>query len=283
MKNVITIDVEDWFHILELDTTPKLEEWSALESRVEKNFLHLLDILDEAEVKATCFFLGWIAEHHPHLVKEAQRRGHEVACHGYAHQLIYTQTEAEFKEDIRRAKQTLEDLCGEAVIGFRAPGFSITTQTPWALPGLAEAGYRYDSSLFPVKRAHGYFLEAKLYPYRIEGLELYEFPITVANFLSRRICFFGGGYLRLFPYFLIEQMAQQVTRENRPVIYYIHPREIDIHQPRLKMNLSRQFRSYVNLQTTEPKLRKIVRAHRSSTLRDYLRENQSDFVRAASQ
>ncbi|HVN15926.1 MAG TPA: polysaccharide deacetylase family protein, partial [Anaerolineales bacterium] len=205
-------------------------------------------------------------------------RGHEVASHGYAHQLIYTQTESEFFADISKTKKILEDLSGEAVLGYRAPGFSITKKTPWALPSLAKAGYKYDSSLFPAKRGHGYYLEAKLYPFKIEDLQLYEFPITVANLFSRRICFFGGGYLRLFPYFLIQNMAKKVADENRPVIYYIHPREIDPNHPRLTMNLSRRFRSYVNLKTTEPKLRNIVRTNHASTFHEFIHENPSYFT-----
>lgn len=278
MKNIISIDVEDWFHILELETTPKLAEWTNLESRVEKNFYRMLDILDESNVKATCFFLGWVAENKPHLVKEAARRNHEIASHGYAHQLVYAQTEIEFFEDIRKTKRILEDATGEEVIGYRAPGFSITPKTPWAIPALARAGYRYDSSFFPAKRGHGYFLESKLQPFKITDLEFYEFPITVVNFLSQRVCFFGGGYLRLFPYSLIQIMAGKVAQENRPVIYYIHPREIDVNHPRLSMNTVRRFKSYVNLSTTESKLRKIAGSNQINTFSEFINESPEYFT-----
>jgi polysaccharide deacetylase family protein (PEP-CTERM system associated) len=272
MIDIFSIDVEDWFHILELESTPDLNEWAGLESRIEYNFLKMLDILEEKNVRATCFFLGWIAEKFPHLVKEASKRKHEIASHGYAHQIIHTQTESQFLDDISKAKSILEDICGIEVVGYRAPGFSITPETAWAFTQLAKAGYKYDSSLFPAKRGHGYFLNAKLCPFKIVDLDLYEFPITVASVLSKGICFFGGGYLRLFPYLLIKKMAQKIARENRPVIYYIHPREIDINQPRIDMNIRRRFKSYVNLKTTESKLRKIITNNDFSTFAEFIKK-----------
>jgi polysaccharide deacetylase family protein (PEP-CTERM system associated) len=277
MKDIISIDVEDWFHILELESTPNLHEWENLESRIENNFLNMLDILEEKNVKATCFFLGWIAEKYPQLVREASKRKHEIASHGYAHQLIYTQTEKQFYEDISKTKHILENISGTEVIGYRAPGFSIIPETTWAFAQLAKAGYKYDSSLFPAKRGHGYFLETKLYPFKIVDFDFYEFPITVAHFLSKNICFFGGGYLRLFPYWLIKIMTKQVANENRPVIYYIHPREIDINQPRLDMNLKRQFKSYINLKTTKVKLRKIIANNEYISFAGCLREYEEYF------
>ncbi len=258
MEDILSIDVEDWFHILELDSTPNLHEWGGMESRVEYNFLSILDILEEKNIKATCFFLGWIAEKFPRIVKEASARKHEIASHGYAHQLVYTQTEKQFFEDISKTKQILEDISSSEVIGYRAPGFSIIPETSWAFDQLAQAGYKYDSSLFPAKRGHGYFLESKLFPFKIQNSDFYEFPITVAPIMSKNICFFGGGHLRLFPYWLIKIMAKRVAKENRPVIYYVHPREVDISQPRLDMNLKRRFKSYINLKTTRVKLQKII-------------------------
>jgi polysaccharide deacetylase family protein (PEP-CTERM system associated) len=264
MANIISVDVEDWFHILELDSTPDIEGWRALESRVERNFHVLLDTFDETDTKATCFFLGWIAERFPHLIKEASARGHEIASHGYAHQLIYTQTRSQFAEDIRRAKKILEDITGESVVGYRAPGFSITVKTPWAFEELSAAGYRYDSSVFPAQRGHGGIVDAPLQPYRIKtGTDpLIEFPISVASIMNRRVCFFGGGYLRLFPYSLIARMTRAVNQEGRPVIYYLHPREIDPLHPRLPMGLVRRFKSYVNLHSTLPKLKRLLEDQR---------------------
>lgn len=259
MKHIFSIDVEDWFHILELETAPSQNQWESLESRVEHNFLTLLDMLDDHNISATCFFLGWIAEKYPHLVTEAASRSHEIASHGYSHQLVYNLTEKQFYEDLRKTKDILEQISGNEVIGYRAPGYSITPETIWAFHQLAKAGYRYDSSLFPAKRGHGYFLQSKLHPYYIEDQGIYEFPMTVVPVLYNSMCFFGGGYLRLFPYWLINMMENSVLKEERPVVYYIHPRDIDADQPRLDMNAVRTFKSYVNLKSTKHKLKKIFK------------------------
>lgn len=275
MKNVMTVDVEDWFHLLELSTTPDLAAWDSLDSRVEANLHTLFDLFDEANVKVTCFFLGWVAERFPHLVREAQERGHEIACHGYAHRLVYAGSQRDFRDDVSQAKAILEDICGEEVVGYRAPGFSITKDTPWAFDVLAKAGFTYDSSVFPSARGHGGIVSANTWPHRIEagGTSLVEFPITVSNFFNRKLCFFGGGYLRLFPYSLIDYMTSRVNNEGRPVLYYVHPREIDPAHPRLAMPLVRRFKSYVNLRTTLPKLRRLVQKQDFLPIRDWIAAN----------
>lgn len=271
MKNIMSIDVEDWYHILELRQTPNLREGVFAESRVEFNFLKLLDLLDENGSKATCFFLGQIAERHPKIVKEAANRKHEISSHGYAHQMVHTHTRTSFYEDVRKAKKILEDVSGESVVGYRAPGFSIVPETAWAFEQLLKAGYKYDSSLFPTKRECGYFQDTKLGPYKMENMEFYEFPVTVVNFGGLpKTCFFGGGYLRLFPYFLIKVMIEKVERENRPVVFYVHPREIDPDHPRLEMSLKRRFKSYVNLRTTERKLRRIILNNSTVSIAEFL-------------
>jgi len=266
-NSIFSVDVEDWFHILDIPGGPAIEEWGSLPSHVEKNFRHLLDIFSESEVRVTCFFLGWIAERFPHLVKEAAAAGHEIASHGYSHRLVYEQGCDEFHDDVRRARLLLEDISGQAVIGYRAPGFSTTEQTPWFFDALTSAGYEYDSSVFPAARGHGGMRDGRRDPHRVND-GLLEFPITVANLMGRRMCFFGGGYLRLFPYWLIYRMAQQVLAEGRPVVFYIHPREIDPGHPRLAMSRQRQFKSYVNLETTETKLRRILRDFPVTTFRN---------------
>ena len=255
---IFSVDVEDWFHILDVPSTPALPEWAGLPSRVEKNFRRLLDIFSEHNAQVTCFFLAWIGERFPHLVKEAVARGHEIASHGYAHRLVYQQTQAEFYNDVRKARLLLEDLAGAPVLGYRAPGFSTTTDTPWFFDALAEAGYRYDSSVFPAPRGHGGMRDGRRDPYAIDGDRLLEIPITVADFLGRGMCFFGGGYLRFFPYWLISSKVKEVVAQGRPVVFYIHPREIDPKHPRLPMSASRAFKSYVNLESTEPKVRRIL-------------------------
>ena len=269
-NSIFSVDVEDWFHILDDPRVPTIDQWASLPSHVEKNFTRLLNIFSEKNVQVTCFFLGWIAECFPHLVKEAAARGHEVASHGYGHRLVYEQSRAEFYEDVRRARMLLEDISGLQVAGYRAPGFSTTEETPWFFDVLAEAGYQYDSSVFPAARGHGGMRQGRRDPHRIGEGQLLEFPITVADLLSKPMCFFGGGYLRLFPYWLIRRMAHQVLSEGRPVVFYIHPREIDPGHPRLPMGRKRQFKSYVNLETTETKVRRILQDFHLTTFKNVL-------------
>jgi polysaccharide deacetylase family protein (PEP-CTERM system associated) len=259
MPAIFTVDVEDWFHILDVGA-PALEDWDRLPSRVEANFRRLLDMFDAAGVKITCFFLGWVAARFPGLVREADARGHEVASHGFGHRLVYAQSPGEFYEDVRRARLLLEDILGQPVKGYRSPGFSVTKDTPWFFEELVKAGYEYDSSVFPAVRGHGGLQLGRYGPYRLQTPSgpLLEFPITVAELGSRPRCFFGGGYLRVFPYLLVRLMSRRVLEEGRPVIFYAHPREIDPHHPRLPMSLQRRFKSYVGLRSMEGKIRRLL-------------------------
>lgn len=272
MSVIFTVDVEDWFHILGVRSTPGMSEWHALPSRVEQNFRKLLDMFGEARIPVTCFFLGWIAERYPHLVREADRCGHEIASHGYSHRLVYEMGEKEFLEDAARSKDILEDICGRTVIGYRSPGFSVTKDTPWFHDRLMEAGYLYDSSVFPAARGHGGMRSDTYGPYVVKSgsRSLIEFPVTVRKVLGVPLCFFGGGYLRLFPYSLIRRMSQKVLQEGRPVIFYLHPREIDPSHPRLPMSALRKFKSYVNLRTTEAKVQRILGEFRPMTFAQYI-------------
>ena len=274
-QSIFSVDVEDWFHILDIPGSPPLSSWDSLPSHVEKNFLHLLEIFGEHEVQVTCFFLGWVAQRFPHLVKRALRDGHEIASHGYAHRLVYEMGREAFHEDALRSRRLLEDISGEAVLGYRSAGFSARPDTPWFLDTLAEAGYVYDSSVFPAKRGHGGISEYRREPHQSvsSNAKIIEFPITVTDFLGSPQCFFGGGYLRLFPYLLIRRMSKRVLSEGRPVVFYIHPREIDPDHPRLPMSAVRRFKSYVNLASTESKLRRIFRDFPTTTFRDFLYRN----------
>ena len=258
---VFSIDVEDWFHIMDLRDAPRLERWGSLPSVVERNFFSLLDMADERKVRATCFFLGWVAERYPSLVREAASRGHEVASHGYAHDLVYELTPERFLADVERAKKLLEDQAGRRVTGYRAPGFSVTADTPWFFEKLSQAGYAYSSSVFPASRGHGGMAGFTPDPCIVETAagSIREVPITVASMLGKPMCFFGGGYLRLFPYALIRRMAAKVIRQKRPVVFYIHPREIDPGHPRLAMSVARRFKTYVGLKGTHSKLQKVLR------------------------
>jgi len=279
MTCLFTVDVEDWFHIMDIPSAPALSEWDNLPSHVEKNFFRLLDLFDNKGVSVTCFFLGWVARRFPELVIEADRRGHEIASHGYSHQLIFQMTVDEFYEDVLKSKGILEDLIGRNIKGYRAPGFSANTQIPWFYEKLAEAGYVYSSSIFPAGRGHGGDKDANLAPHIVEGESgsIIEIPISVVRFFGKKFCFSGGGYLRLFPYPLIYWMTREVENEGRPVIVYIHPREIDPDHPRLKMSAKRQFKSYINLKTTEKKLRSMMDQFKFATTEQYIIDHCEDW------
>jgi polysaccharide deacetylase family protein (PEP-CTERM system associated) len=257
--SVFSVDVEDWFHILDVPSAPKLDRWNELESRVEKSTHTLLDLFDRKNVKSTLFVLGWVAERFPELVKECARRGHEIASHGYAHELVFEIGQKRFEEDIKRGKGVLEGIAGQEVLGYRAPGFSLTADTPWFYESLVKAGFKYDSSLFPADRNHGGIANAEAMPHHVEteSGSIMEFPISMASVLGKPMYFFGGGYLRFFPYQLIRSKARQVLRENRPVVYYLHPREVDPEHPKLPMSMKRRFMSYVNISTTIPKMERL--------------------------
>jgi polysaccharide deacetylase family protein (PEP-CTERM system associated) len=272
MACIFSVDVEDWFHILGLPSTPDPSQWDSLPSRIEQDFMRLLNLFSETDVKVTCFFLGWVARRFSHLVKEADKRGHEIASHGCSHGLVYEMRRQEFLQDAMESKKILEDIVGRRVVGYRCAGFSVVEETPWFFDALIEAEYGYDSSVFPAARDHGGLRTNQLAPYFVGGDSggLIEFPITVAKILGMPICFFGGGYLRLFPLFLIEAMTWRVLAEKRPVVFYIHPREVDPSHPRLPMSLGRRFKSYVNLRTTEAKIRRLVRRFQMTTFRSFI-------------
>ena len=282
MKSIVSVDVEDWFHILGVPSTPPIEQWDALPSTVERNFRSLLDLFDEKDAHVTCFFLGWVARRYPHLVREACDRGHEIASHGFAHRLVFEQTADEFYQDALTARKVLEDIAGQPVFGYRCSGFSVTVDTPWFFDKLVEAGYRYDSSIFPAPRGHGGMASRPDPHMRLgESGALMEFPITVVDVLGRKLCFFGGGYLRLFPWTVIRRMTARVLDEGRPVVFYLHPREIDTDHPRLPMSAARRFKSYVNLKTTEVKLRHILDEFDVTSFDRFIAENPAMFATEA--
>ncbi len=253
----MTIDVEDWFHILDTPAAPGIEHWPSLESRVEKNLNELLAVLDSFSVKVTFFWLGWLAARHKNLVRVCREAGHEIASHGYGHVLAYEVGEDAFRKDIVRAKAILEDIIGDQVRGFRAPGFGITTKAPWAFDVIKEAGHQYDSSVFPASRGHGGIADSPLGPYFIETStgHLLEIPMSIIEIFGHRTSFFGGGYLRLASKLMIKWGIDRLKTSGQPLIVYVHPREIDPDQPHLPLSYFRQFKSYVNLSSTLPKLK----------------------------
>jgi polysaccharide deacetylase family protein (PEP-CTERM system associated) len=273
VANTMTIDVEDWFHILDAAGAPDRDQWDTLPSRLEHNMEAMLQLLDTHRVRATLFWLGWAAERFPGLVRRCHEAGHEIASHGYNHILAYQAGRTAFCEDIRKAKKLLEDLIGEEVIGFRVPGFSFTPETPWAYPTLAEAGYIYSSSIFPASRGHGGFVGAPPEKHTIETPHgpVVEFPITTIGTRTRRFCLFGGGYLRITPWPLLLGISWLLNKQDRSIIYYLHPREVDPKQPRMKeIPLSRYFKYYVNLESTVGKMARLLELQRFVPMRELL-------------
>ena len=257
LHSCLTIDVEDWFHILDSPVVPGIERWPFLESRIERNLEELLAVLDSFSVKVTFFWLGWLAERHKDLVCMCRDAGHEIASHGYAHVLAYEVGPGIFKQDITLAKDILENIIGDQGRGFRAAGFGITEKAPWAFDVIKESGYQYDSSVFPASRGHGGIADAPLIPYFIETQNghLLEIPMSIVEIFGRRMSLFGGGYLRLANKLMIKWGINKLQSAGRPLIVYLHPREIDPAQPHLPLSIPRQFKCYVNLNTTLPKLK----------------------------
>ena len=260
-QSIFSIDVEDWFNLSGTGLEPPPSEWDRLESRVEGNFRRLLELLAEGGATATCFFIGYFAKRFPHLVHEAVAAGHEIASHSYFHRLVYEMSPDEFHEDALASRRLLEDIAGLRVRGYRAPAFSVTKRTPWFFDKLAQAGYEYDSSVFPAHHQTGGLAAGRFEPYSVETAHgtIAEFPITVVRALGTPMCFFGGGYLRLFPYRLVRAMGRRALKEGRPIVFYIHPREIDPDQPRMPLSARRKFTCYVNLRSTRPKIEQILR------------------------
>ena len=259
--NAMTIDVEDYFHVSVFDSTVRRTEWESMESRVVANTERLLDLFDEHAVRGTFFVLGWVAERHPALVRTIAGRGHELASHGYAHQLVYEQAPDVFREDVRRSKRLIEDLSGRRVNGYRAPSFSVTERSLWALDVLLEEGYRYDASIFPIRHDRYGIPNAPRWPHamaRAKG-SLFEVPGSTVRLGGTNLPVAGGGYFRILPYGWTRWGIGRVNREGQPAVFYLHPWEIDPEQPRLPAGLLGQFRHYRNLHRTETRLRSLMR------------------------
>lgn len=277
MVNALTIDVEDYFQVNAFARHIRREDWDSYPLRVGDNTQRILAMLDEFAVKATFFVLGWVAERLPTLVREIHVRGHEIACHGYCHELVYCIGPDRFRQDIRKSKGILEDICGELVRGYRAPSYSITKQSLWALDILIEEGFGYDSSIFPVYHDTYGIPDAPRFPYHIkrESGSIMEFPLTTypVRFGKKeyRLPIAGGGYLRLFPACILKEAIHSInSREGQPAVFYFHPWEIDPQQPRIKAGLKSRFRHYLNLSTTERKIREIIGSLPFATMRDSL-------------
>jgi len=257
MINALTIDVEDYYMVSAFADVVKFDDWQTYESRVERNTWRILDLLNENNVKATFFILGWIAERHPALIREIQSQGHEIASHGYNHRLIYNLSPQEFREDLRRSRDILQDLTGAPVIGYRAASYSIVQQSIWALDILIEEGFMYDSSIFPVYHDRYGMPGAKRYPHVVvrPGGSIIEFPPATLKVGTSVFPVAGGGYLRLFPLSLTRHAIRRLNeKEQQIAVVYLHPWEIDPDQPRMQGSLLSRFRHYTNLDSTLVKL-----------------------------
>ena len=259
IKNALTIDVEDYFQVSAFAPYIPREQWSARACRVERNVDRILQMLDMYETKATFFTLGWIAERYPHLVRRIVDDGHELASHGYEHERASDLTEAAFLKDVESAKKLLEDLSGHGVKGYRAPSFSIGKSNLWAFDCLERAGYRYSSSIYPIRHDHYGMPDAPRFAHQVRA-GLLEVPVTTARFFERNWPASGGGYFRLMPYVMSRWLLQSVNRQDcQSAVFYFHPWEIDAGQPRIEgINVKTRFRHYVNLHRTEGRLQRLL-------------------------
>lgn len=261
IRNALTIDVEDYFQVAALAEAVRRDDWDSMEYRVEANTDLLLGLLDQYNTRATFFTLGWVAERSPELVRRIRAAGHEVASHGYSHQLIYNQTPDVFREETRRSKAILEDILGEPVTGYRAASYSITARSRWALDILAEEGFTWDSSIFPVHHDRYGMPDAPRWPYRLKtdnGHELAEFPLSTLKLPGYTLPIAGGGYFRLFPYWFSQWGLGSINRQGRPFVFYLHPWEVDPEQPRLEVKWLSRFRHYNNLDLCEARLNRLL-------------------------
>jgi len=275
LANAFTIDVEDYYHVSALASAIPRDTWDSRESRVSASTDRILAMLDERRIKGTFFVLGWVADRVPLLVKRIAGLGHEIACHGYSHQLIYRQTPEVFTEETRRSKTLLEDLTGSPVLGYRAASFSITPRSRWALDTLIDLGFAYDSSIFPVRHDRYGMPGAARKPGFVDapsGRRIAEFPMSTAAFGPMRIPISGGGYFRLLPYWFIRNGLRGLNqREGLPFTFYLHPWEVDVDQPRVKVGFVSRFRHYTNLDKCEARLRRLLGEFRFTTMRKVLR------------
>lgn len=273
--NAMTVDVEDWFQVSVLRNKIRFEDWHRQECRIQRNIDRILTLFSEHKVKGTFFVLGWIAEHFPQVVKDIKAEGHEIGCHSYAHKVIFEHSREDFVEDLHRSTALIEDLTGNPIEFYRAPSWSITRDSLWALEVLVERGFKYDSSLFPVRHDLYGIEDVPRFPFYMEfvnGGKITEFPPSTLRIAGNNVPFAGGGYLRLFPYTFVKQGIRSLNRKGHPVVFYFHPWEIDPGQPRVDIKGLSKIRHYTNLEETENRLRDLVKSFKFSTLSDVMRQ-----------
>lgn len=276
--NILTIDIEDWFHILDNDSTRSIDSWANYEERIHRNADRLLGLLEAKKQKATFFCLGWIAHKYPAVIRRIHEAGHEIGSHSFAHQLAYEQTPEDYRNDFISAIHVLEDITGERIRAYRAPGFSLKDENKWVFDVLLENGIEIDCSIFPAPRAHGGFDNfGAAEPVWIERNEssLKEFPINVINVLGQNVVFSGGGYFRLLPY----NMLKHLMDKSPYVMTYFHPRDFDPEQPLIQeLSLLRKFKSYYGLRGAYRKLERLLEEYPFIDLATA--DSQTDWTRA---
>jgi len=276
VTNAFSVDVEDWFQVSDFEAQVSFSDWDRYESRVERNTRRVLSLLAEFKVKATFFILTWNAERFPGLVEEIAADGHEVATHGYSHRLVYEQGKDLYRRDLEKSQEILRRILGHPVRGYRAPSFSVTAQSMWALDVMLETGIEYDSSIFPVRDLLYGMPGALRFPFVIHSAgsrKLVEFPMTTTRLANRNLPLGGGAYLRLLPYQYMRWGMRRVNREGEVAVVYLHPWEIDPAQPRLKSRGKRGISThYVNLGSMEGKLRRLLTDFRFAPVSQVLKD-----------
>jgi polysaccharide deacetylase family protein (PEP-CTERM system associated) len=273
VRNLLTVDVEEYFQVEGFADVVDRRDWPKFESRVRMQTLRLLDLFDGKRQRATFFVLGWTAERDPDLVREIVARGHEVASHGWSHRMIDTQGVRAFRRDVRKGKRILETIVGAPVAGYRAPSFSITAKTPWAHKVLAEEGFTYSSSVFPVRHDRYGVPDAPRRPWEVdcgEGRRLVELPPLTLRMLGQNLPVGGGGYMRLFPLSVVSSAIESMNRAGSPAVVYLHPWEIDPQQPKLPGRAANRWRHWVGMEKLERKLSRLLDAHPFGTMGEFL-------------
>jgi len=273
--NAMTVDVEDWFQVQALSGAIHRDSWDGRELRVEQNTGRLLQLFDERGIRATFFVLGWVAERRPNLVRRIAEAGHELACHGFSHRLVFDQSPDEFRQEADRSRKLIEDASGQRVRGYRAATYSITARSLWALDVLAELGFDYDSSIFPVRHDTYGIPGAGRWPGKVQtpkGRDLVEFPMTTARYAGFNLPVCGGGYFRLLPYWLNHAGLTQINeQEKQPFVFYLHPWEIDPGQPKIRTSLLSSLRHYTNLDAVERRLTRLMGEFSFGAMEDVLK------------
>jgi len=270
--NVLTFDLEEYFHASRFDSPMRRRHWSSFQSRVHLTIERILELLDHHSTKATFFTLGWLAERHQSVIRSIAAAGHEIACLGYGHELVAAQTPQGFRQDIRRAKHILEDVTGHRVVGFRAPSLSITAHTPWALAIVADEGFLYDSSVLPIRHDLAGIPGANqwIHPIACEGSSLWEVPPSTMNVGGFRIPIGGGGYLRALSYPAMKSLLSRIEELDEPIVVYMRSWEIDAAQPRMRSTVLSEFRHYLNLDKTAGRLHQLLADFHFGPVREVL-------------